>query len=163
MVSSNFDDCTTGRSDGEHLENPVRHSTAGPAICIYGVVAIAHQPAIRGEFAVDVHSRDGVTRCQRDNLLAPAGKERIGTDEERARRAAAAAVAKVVSISLGVRALRTSSCRPERPNAASCALARRVLGFGIFRVHHQGEDSGVGHEFVQQPQSPCRRAWRRTS
>ena len=28
--------------------------------------------------------RDGVTRRQRDNLLAPAGKERIGADKERA-------------------------------------------------------------------------------
>src|SRR5262249_31999134 len=45
------------------LENPhdVKSSTA---IAVWEVVTIAHQPARLDIFAVGVHRRDGVTRCQ---------------------------------------------------------------------------------------------------
>src|SRR6516165_6532641 len=59
------------------LENP-RDVESGAAIAVWNVVAIAHQPARRDIFAVGVHRRDGVTCRQRDDLLPPAGKERIG-------------------------------------------------------------------------------------
>src|ERR1700730_16759630 len=41
----------------------------GSAISICNVVAIAHQPTLSTEFAVKVHGRDRVSRCEGDNLL----------------------------------------------------------------------------------------------
>jgi hypothetical protein len=56
------------------LEDPSDVET-GPAVRVWRVVALAHQPALFDKFTVGVHVRDGVTRRQRDNLLATAGKE----------------------------------------------------------------------------------------
>jgi hypothetical protein len=45
---------------------------------------VADQPALFDRFAVGVHGRDGIARRQRNNLLGPAGQERIAPDKKRA-------------------------------------------------------------------------------
>src|SRR5436190_4233504 len=64
------------------LENP-SDVEASPAIRIRSVVAIAHQPALFDKRTVGVHVGDGVTRRERDNLLAPAREVRIATEHQR--------------------------------------------------------------------------------
>src|SRR5258707_5160925 len=46
--------------------------------------SIADQAAGRGEFTPRIDRRNGTARCQRHELLAPAGQERIRADDERA-------------------------------------------------------------------------------
>src|SRR6476660_5117608 len=65
------------------LENP-SDVKSGTTISIQSVVAIAHQAALFDKFPVGVHVGDSVSRGQRDNLLAPAGKEWIPTNKKRA-------------------------------------------------------------------------------
>ena len=55
-------------------------------------------------------------------------------------------------ISLGVLALRTSSCRPS-VRAASCVSLIVCRGFRKLRVHQQGDESSIWNKFVQQPQA----------
>src|SRR6476661_8778436 len=55
----------------------------GSAIPISNVVTIAHQAALFDKFTVGVHGRDGIARCQRNNLLASARKERITPEKKR--------------------------------------------------------------------------------
>src|SRR5947207_15977839 len=45
---------------------------------------IADQAARSGEFTPRIDRRNGRARCQRPELLAPAGQERIRADDERA-------------------------------------------------------------------------------
>src|SRR5215831_18318493 len=45
---------------------------------------IADQAAGSGEFTPRIARRNGTPRCQRNDLLAPAGQERIRADDERA-------------------------------------------------------------------------------
>ena len=61
-------------------------------------------------------------------------------------------VAKAVLISLGVLALRISSCRPS-VREASCGVAYRARGFRKLRVHQQGDGSSIWNKFLQQPQA----------
>ena len=94
-------------------------------------------------------ARDGVTRRERDNLLTPAGKERIGTDKERAGAPQPQGGEGGVDLARGT-GMENKQLPPKHPSGL--LRVARVLGFRIIRVHHHGEDSGVGNKFVQQPQ-----------
>src|SRR5262245_61200870 len=133
------------------------HVDSRAAIIIERVVAVAHQPPLFDKFAVGVHGGDAVTRRQRNNLLPPAGKERIATDKKRAARRSRI-VAKAASISLGVLASRTSNCRP-RVRAASCASLGIRAASGSFGFANSAISATLGTSSCSSPSAlPARRA-----
>src|SRR5215469_16459007 len=67
--------------------------------------SIADQAAGSDEFAPRIARRNGMARCQRHELLAPAGQERIGGDDERVNMQLDCE-AKALSISLSLPAFR---------------------------------------------------------
>ena len=97
-----------------------------------------------------------MARRQRDELLAPAGEERVAIDDERLRALVATSVAKAVSISCSLLAFTTWSSSPSL-RAASCASRVSGSDVGIGRIDEQANDGSVGHRFVQHLQPDCHR------
>ena len=54
---------------------------ADPAIAFGGAGAVAHQTAGRRELAKVINDGDRMAYRERGDLIAPAGEERIGTDD----------------------------------------------------------------------------------
>src|SRR5262249_38102694 len=77
-----------GRIDDRHvswlfaLENPARIN-AGLAISVRNAGSVAHETASGDELTIMIECRNGVAFRQRDQLLAPHIKERIGGDNKR--------------------------------------------------------------------------------
>src|SRR5262245_16130939 len=67
-------------------------------------------------------------------------------------------VAKAVSISFGVLALRTNNCRPRARGLLHVAYRARC--FWKLRIHQEGEHSHFGYDLIQKPQ--CLAADQRT-
>src|SRR5262245_42321175 len=126
------------------------HVDSGAPISICRVVAIAHQPALFDKFAIDVHGGDGVTHRQRDNLLEPAGKERIGTNKKRA--GAPLPHGGEGGVDLARRAGIENEQLPAKGARGLQRVASRARGFRKFRIHQQRDHRSIGNELVQQPQ-----------
>ena len=70
MTNSNLVDCSTGRSAGVlALENAPNVDT-GLTISILDAGSVSHEPTRIGELAHFVDRGDGITCCQRDQLLS---------------------------------------------------------------------------------------------
>ena len=118
-------------------------------ICISKVRAVAHQAASRGKLAID-KSRGSHGGRQGSELLAAAGEERIGADEE-GRRPARPTFAKAASKSPWLLALTTLNCSPS-----SARLLRESSIWSSVSVALVGLTStamiGRGHQLAQQLQ-----------
>ena len=83
ITNSNLVGCTT-RQVGRLLapENPTGVD-ADLTIGIDEARAVARQPAGRGKLTSFINRRNGMARCQRNDLIALAVKERVGANQQR--------------------------------------------------------------------------------
>jgi hypothetical protein len=82
ITNSNLVGCTIGRSAGFSPENPAGVD-AGLTIGIGEARAVARQAAGRGKFTSFINRRNGMARCQRNDSIALAVKERVGVNQQR--------------------------------------------------------------------------------
>src|SRR5262245_13338292 len=84
ITKSNLVDSMTGRSAGF---SPLRilpaYINAGLAIFVRNAGSVAHETASGDELTIMIECRNGVAFRQRDQLLAPHIKERVGGDNKR--------------------------------------------------------------------------------
>jgi hypothetical protein len=103
--------------------------------------SIADQPAGRGEFAPLIDRRNGMTLCQRYELLAPAQEKSIGTDNERSSLQLDKGGESAVDPAFAAR-LEDMELHPLRARGR-LDVAHDALGARIAWVHEQGDHVGV--------------------
>ena len=84
MTNSNLVGCVTGKSAGFSPLRIPAFINAGFPISVRKA-AVAYETACGDELTIIIDCRNGVTFRQRDQLLAPAIKERIGGYKNRSR------------------------------------------------------------------------------
>ena len=89
-----------------------------------------------------------MARCQRHELLAPAGEERIGADDERAGLQLDEGGEGGVDLAFGA-GLQDRELHPLRARRF-LHVSNDALGIRIVRVHQQGDHPGLRNQLGQQ-------------
>ena len=148
MTSSNFVDCSTGRSAGLA---PLKNFTDVDALA-----GDTHQKGLgrsSSRLPAAANSRHGhiggqrLQRCECDDLFVPAKKKRVSAYEKRAGPQVGKGSRRLVSISLAVLA-RTDMQHKLRESTRRPAISCFGLGIAVVLVDKQSDDGRLRHDFV---------------